>query len=561
MPVMSRTAQWLTLSFACVGGVGALPERSPAQEARQETGGDCLISHRSGDNGTAFVDVTVIPMDRERLLTKRTVLVRGCRIQAIGHRDSLGVPAGYRRIPGGDDIFLLPGLVDAHTHLRYDGDLTLYLAGGVTTVRNMDGSPRHLAWKEQIRRGLFGPRVFTAGPTGAYHGVKTRAEVERAIDSLANAGYDFVKVFDPLPADNYRWVLDAAKRANLPVAGHIPRALGAQSVLQLGRQATIEHAEQFVYHWFNDDPDRTRLDELVKQVKAAGTAVTPTLEVIHSWVAVSDSPASLLARPETRWLHPETFAYWHTFARGSSFENRIIADFQQQIVQEFARAAVPLMTGTDAYMAGLIGPWALRREMYRMYAAGLTRFQVLRAATATPAAVLGHDTGIVAQGRWADLLLVRGNPLWDLDALSRIQGVMLDGVWHDGEALAARLDSLASEYRAGNAFVAAALARRVGPAITEHRVRRAKGDSSRTDAGVIAYVGSILRQWGRLDDAISVYDLAVEEDPRSASAHEGMARAFLAQGNVRDAIARLQRALEIDPSRQMARSLLAELAK
>src|SRR5688500_5067636 len=106
------------------------------------------VNHASRQHaGYAFIDVNVVPMDRERVLLGRTVLVSGCRIATIGHRDSVTVPAGYFRIEAGDDLFLVPGLADAHTHLRYENDLTLYAARGVTTVRNMNGDDRHIQWK------------------------------------------------------------------------------------------------------------------------------------------------------------------------------------------------------------------------------------------------------------------------------------------------------------------------------------------------------------------------------------------------------------------------------
>lgn len=554
--VPGRSGQWWTLAMALLlASAGAAAEAAPQEPG---PGADaCLVSGRSDGGGTAFVDVTVIPMDRERLLQKRTVLARECRIERIGNRDSVPVPSEYARIEGGDDIYLLPGLVEAHTHLRYEADPTLYLAGGVTTVRHMEGSPTQLRWREDVRRGAFGPRILSAGPT-AYAGAATPDEVGEAVDSMAAVGYDFVKVFDPLPAETFEWLTESARRAGLPVAGHIPAAVGAREVLRHGTHQTIEHAEQFVYHWFYDDLDATRNPELAEQVEGSGAAVTPTMEVIHSWIAVADAPGSLLARPETRWLHPETSAYWHTFARGSSFENRLIADVQQGIVRELARRGVPLLVGTDMYMAGLVGPWALRREMRRMHEAGLSRFEVLRAATATPGAVFGYDAGTVEEGRLADLLLVRGNPLEDLSALEAIEGVMLDGTWHPREELDARLDSIEAAYRPGNAFVRAALGRRVDHALSAHRALR-NADERRTDPGVVAYVASILRQRGRLEDAIAVYELALEENPEMASAHEGIARAFLAMGRIANAVARLERALEIEPGREGARTLLEEL--
>ena len=139
-------------------------------------------------------------------------------------------------------------------------------------------------------------------------------------------------------------------------------------------------------------------------------------------------------------------------------------------------------------------------------------------------------------------------------------GVFVDGVWHDSAELNRRLETIASSYRNGNEFVRLALRGTLGEAIALQKNLRALGDSTRLDAGNVGYVASILRQRGRADDAIRVYELAIEENARNAAAHEGIARAHLATGRVQEAIASLRRALTIDPNRASARSLLNGLS-
>lgn len=95
---------------------------------------------------TAFVQVNVIPMDTETVLENQTVIVEGDRITAIGPADAVTVPAGAEVIDG-NGAYLMPGLADMHTHLAFDADpafMRLYLAQGVTTIRNLNGLPIHL---------------------------------------------------------------------------------------------------------------------------------------------------------------------------------------------------------------------------------------------------------------------------------------------------------------------------------------------------------------------------------------------------------------------------------
>ena len=86
----------------------------------------------------AFVNVNVVPMDRERILPEQTVIVRADRISEIGPVETTDIPEGALRIDCRDK-YLMPGLVDMHVHLFKDYQLTLFIANGVTTIRNMWG--------------------------------------------------------------------------------------------------------------------------------------------------------------------------------------------------------------------------------------------------------------------------------------------------------------------------------------------------------------------------------------------------------------------------------------
>jgi hypothetical protein len=125
------------------------------------------------DSLVAFVHVNVIPMDSERVMENQTVLVRDGWIERIGHSDRMEVPREASVIDGRGK-YLMPGLVDMHVHIENPDDLLLFVANGVTSVRNMWGNtdkklqfgfPDQLELRQQIEVGeLFGPRIYTAGP-------------------------------------------------------------------------------------------------------------------------------------------------------------------------------------------------------------------------------------------------------------------------------------------------------------------------------------------------------------------------------------------------------------
>ncbi len=193
--------------------VAAANERSHhgLASARHHDAGICAAAGRQigGRPVSAFVNVNVIPMDREHVEPRQTVVVRGDRIVAIGATGDVSVPAGAMIIDGAGE-YLTPGLTDAHVHLpgtvfapgRPDfGDAPLYLAFGVTSVMNLGGTPTQLEWRRRIEAGeLRGLTIYTAGEFVNEPRVNTIEDVEREVDAHVRNGYDMIKfreVMDP----------------------------------------------------------------------------------------------------------------------------------------------------------------------------------------------------------------------------------------------------------------------------------------------------------------------------------------------------------------------------
>src|SRR5215475_13653715 len=108
----------------------------------------------------AIVHVSVIPMDRERVLDNQTIVITDGKIAQIGPASSVKIPTGAKKIEG-KGKYLIPGLTDAHVHLYSTIEFPLYLANGVTMVFNLDGRPAHLYWRKQAASGeILAPTIF-----------------------------------------------------------------------------------------------------------------------------------------------------------------------------------------------------------------------------------------------------------------------------------------------------------------------------------------------------------------------------------------------------------------
>src|SRR5688572_5367648 len=126
-------------------------------------GGTPLLAQGRGT--VAFVNVNVLPMDRDTVLAGQTVLIRAGRIQQAGASSRVRIPAGTTRIEAVGK-YLMPGLADMHIHMAGPRQiqkelLKMYVVAGVTTILNLRGTPEWLALRSDIRSGrVFGPDMY-----------------------------------------------------------------------------------------------------------------------------------------------------------------------------------------------------------------------------------------------------------------------------------------------------------------------------------------------------------------------------------------------------------------
>lgn len=208
---------------------------------------------------TAFVDVTVIPMDRERRIPGQTVLVRGDRIIEIGPMARVKVPAGGVRVDGRGK-FLIPGLAEMHAHIPggqatdtvVERTLFLYVAGGITTIRGMLGHPRHLELRGRAARGeLLSPTIYAAGPSLNGNSIPDPAAAAKAVVEQKNAGYDLLKIHPGVSREAFDTLAATAKRVGIPFAGHVPADVGIARAID-ARYATIEHLDGYIEGMLRD---------------------------------------------------------------------------------------------------------------------------------------------------------------------------------------------------------------------------------------------------------------------------------------------------------------------
>jgi imidazolonepropionase-like amidohydrolase len=385
--------------------------------------------------------------DGTRVVPGATVVFRDGAITAAG--TGVKVPEGARVIDGTGKT-LLPGLIDAHTHV-YGPALERALRFGVTTELDMFTTVGTLqAQKAEQASGNVAGRadIFSAGTlvtVAGGHGTEyfpiptftPGGDAQAFIDARIAEGSDYIKLvyedgkafglqYPSLTKDDLRTLIAAAhKRGKLAVV-HISSLEGARAAIDAGANALV--------HLFgNTPPDAT----FGKFTAAHHAFVVPTLTVIESTAGVQ-SGASLVNDARMKaYVSAEEARQLR-----SSFPHRATSTIDMAnafaAVRQLKAAGVPILAGTDAPNPGTAHGVSLHRELELLVAAGLTPVEALVAATAAPAAAFGlKDRGRIAPGLRADLLLVDGDPTRDITATRSIATIWKGGVPLDRQPEAA----------------------------------------------------------------------------------------------------------------------------
>ena len=329
------------------------------------------------------------------------VLISGDRILAAGSADKVHVPAGVRTIDvhGGT---ILPGFINAHVHRGFsEPNLSAWAEGGVTTVRDESTSPSQVAGLRDLRARIGRDpelaRLISAGSMlgvpGGYGDltVDSTDAALQAVDQEIDRGVDAVKVALedgyagqnglPKPSPEFlRAVVQRAHSRGLPVSGHVTQAAYVQGLLDAGVD-DIGHV-----------PYDAVPDGVLRQMVDQGVYLVPTFTVFRNYVASVDGCADNVRR--------------------------------------FVALGGKVALGND--YGGGPGEFELGIPMYEietMAQAGMSPMQIVQAATSNASEVVGLDEeiGTVTAGKAADILVVGGNPLVDLQALRKLQTVIHSG--------------------------------------------------------------------------------------------------------------------------------------
>ncbi len=411
-----------------------------------------------------FTNVTVIPMDYERVLEGHTVVVEGERIMAVGATGEVEIPEDASVIDGAGR-WLIPGLAEMHGHIpppsapreHVENVLFLYVANGITTVRGVLGAPGQLELKAEANSGaIVAPTLYLAGPSFNGNSVTSPAQAAGMAREQAGAGWDLLKVHPGLTRAEYDSMALAARAAGIRFVGHVPEDVGLAHALEMGHE-TVEHLDGYIEYLDGDQGpiDPARLAEAVRITREAGAWVVPTMALWETLFAIHPLE-TLTAYEELRYMPPDMVEAWTESYRERLADterdpavSRTVIDNRMRVLRALHEGGVPILMGTDAPQLFSVPGFSLRRELQRMAAAGMSPYEILASGSRNVGEYFANEDefGTIALGRRADLVLLGADPLDDIGNVSRIEGVMVRGRWLPGAEIGQRLAEIAASYR------------------------------------------------------------------------------------------------------------------
>jgi imidazolonepropionase-like amidohydrolase len=416
----------------------------------------------------ALVGGTLVDGFGSTPIRNSVVIIEGERITAVGTVASLPVPDGAEVIST-EGMTVLPGLWDMHVHLMINGhtdyghwdevypdqfaDVIMpasahqLLMAGVTSARDM-GAPLEdsIAVRDAINRGdIPGPTMYMSGPFIQHEpypgtelfrwGVDGVADARAKIRRLAEAGVDFIKLIDQdqMTEDEVMAVVDEAHKHGLTVAAHAHRPEEIRRGLRAGVDC-FEHTGLSNAPGYPEDV-LEMLAERTAQMNKGPLFWTPTVEVLFNYEYQRDNPEMLdatdwhlglppeiIADIRQSFAYPERLGYFQlTPLRKPTLKNKI---------EQLRTAGAKLLIGTDSGVPMKFHTQSTWNELdIWVREMGIPVMEAIQAATYWPSVHMGVDAdyGTVSEGKYADIIAVKGDVLRYVNLLQRVDIVVKHG--------------------------------------------------------------------------------------------------------------------------------------
>ena len=378
-----------------------------------------------------------------------------------------------------DVCFVMPGLVDAHVHMppglaigNQELFSLLFLRHSVTAVRDVgqfDDSLNKL--QTRIRNGeVIGPRIYRCGRILDGHplsvpgaiAVENEEQGRKSVRDHFNNGVDCIKIYGNLSRDAYRGVAEEASIRDLPLLGHMPRALSITDVSNF----EIQHYTGIPYlnkpapkNWAYKsrdliDMDAEEIANVIAVMKTNHVSFLPTNANLLSRLTASDRerfpPSPGLVNLPTFWERA-----WPSIVSHPETDEEIATELDAlpyglRFIRAAHKSGIDVLVGTDVVMPYVVPGESMHQQLALLTDAFGSSETALRAATFVNGKHIDHGKiGRLQVGAYADLLIFRDGPPKSIKGLSDYEYVIADGRLYHRDDLEAAVQKYRRHFRGG----------------------------------------------------------------------------------------------------------------
>jgi imidazolonepropionase-like amidohydrolase len=399
----------------------------------------------------ALINGNVIDVISGNTIQNNVVLIENGVITKIGAKEKVEIPKQAKVIDlKGKSI--LPGLWDMHAHFQQVEWGPAYLAAGITTVRDCGNEFDFINSVQNAidnNRGI-GPKILKAGiidgDSDMALGIIRVNKAEDAkviVKKYKDAGFHQIKIYSSVKPDMIKAITTEAHKLGLSVTGHVPQGVSLMEAINLG-QDQINHCTFVRRAMLRPDQKELNLEDstaqkILQALKTNNIVVDPTL-AIYEWILRPLEQPVDAFEPGVNYVSEDLKEIFRNTGMPAeeAKARKLVLDDIKKIVLAMHKMGITIVAGTDMMVPG----FSLYRELELYHDAGLTPLEALQTATITPARVMKmeKESGSVAAGKKADLIIVDGNPLDHLSDIRKVTLVIKNGKIFNPSELRAIVD-------------------------------------------------------------------------------------------------------------------------